>query len=78
MADEAPQRRGPGRRSKGDRKLIGFRLPTDQAEAVSEVAAAEGYRYVSDWVASVVEDRLNRTDLSRTGHGEEHPVSRIA
>ncbi|MCC3292608.1 hypothetical protein [Arthrobacter sp. zg-Y1110] len=71
-------RKRPGRKSKGDRKLIGFRLATEQADIVSEIAAAEGYRYVSDWVASVVSDRIEHTDLSVIDHQEELPIGRIA
>lgn len=58
--------RGGGRRSKGDRKLLGFRMGTDKADKVSLVAKAEGYRYVSDWLADLVEERLNSTDLCNT------------
>lgn len=77
MTTEAPKR--VGRRSKGDRKLIGFRLATDKAEVVSEIAAAEGYRYVSDWVASVVAERIENTDLDEIHQQQEElPISRIA
>ncbi|MFJ7751798.1 hypothetical protein ACIQXM_17810 [Arthrobacter sp. NPDC097144] len=77
MTAEGPKR--VGRRSKGDRKLIGFRLATDKAEVVSEIAAAEGYRYVSDWVASVVAERIEKTDLDRIHQQQEElPISRIA
>lgn len=77
MTTEAPKR--VGRRSKGDRKLIGFRLATDKAEIVSEIAAAEGYRYVSDWVASVVAARIQNTDLDGIHQQQEElPISRIA
>lgn len=77
MTTEGPKR--VGRRSKGDRKLIGFRLATDKAEVVSEIAAAEGYRYVSDWVASVVAERIENTDLGGIHQQQEElPISRIA
>lgn len=77
MTAEAPKR--VGRRSKGDRKLIGFRLATDKADAVSEIAAAEGYRYVSDWVASVVAERIEKTDMREIHqHQGEFPISRTA
>ena len=77
MTAEAPKR--VGRRSKGDRKLIGFRLATDKAEVVSEIAAAEGYRYVSDWVASVVAERIENTDLDGIHQQQEElPITRIA
>ncbi len=67
-----------GRRSKGDRKLIGFRLETPQADLVTELAAAEGYKYVSDWVADVVKHRIRTTDLRNVQHQQELPISRIA
>jgi hypothetical protein len=53
----------PGRHSKGKRRLIGFRLLETKADRVSLVAKAEGYKYVSDWVAAVVDERLSRTDM---------------
>ncbi|KRF06332.1 hypothetical protein ASH00_08820 [Arthrobacter sp. Soil782] len=66
MCDQFKQQTRPGRKSKGDRRLIGFRLATSQADKVIEIAHAEGYRYVSDWVAAVVEDRIANTELART------------
>ncbi len=69
---------GPGRRSKGDRKLIGFRLASPKADLVSKLAAAEGYKYVSDWVAHVVEQRIENTDLTAIERQEELPINRIA
>ncbi|WP_461171218.1 hypothetical protein [Arthrobacter sp. Z1-15] len=76
MTIEAPKR--VGRRSKGDRKLIGFRLAKDRAGIVSELAKAEGFEHVSDWVASVVNERIDNTDLSAIGHQEELPIDRMA
>lgn len=70
MRDESKQQARPGRKSKGDRRLIGFRLATSQADKVIEIAHAEGYRYVSDWVADVVNDRIADTELGQLGDEE--------
>lgn len=70
--------RRAGRHSKGERRLIGFRLATRKADIVREVAEAEGYEYVSDWVAHVVEERLNNTDLSKIKIQEELPLGQLA
>ncbi|MBG6184890.1 hypothetical protein IWX65_002868 [Arthrobacter sp. CAN_A214] len=78
MAVTADGRVGPGRRHKGDRKLIGFRLATEKANAVREIASAEGFEHVSDWVASVVEDRIQHTDFSKNNQQEALPIGRIA
>ena len=40
MAVTADGRVGPGRRHKGDRKLIGFRLATEKANTVREIASS--------------------------------------
>ncbi|MCU6480550.1 hypothetical protein [Arthrobacter sp. A2-55] len=72
-----PNRR-VGRRSKGERKVVAFRLPTDKADMVNELAAKEGYKYVSDWLAQVVEDRIDKTDLSAIRNQGELPIGRIA
>ncbi|MCC3299305.1 hypothetical protein [Arthrobacter caoxuetaonis] len=74
----AEVRKRPGRKSKGDRKFFGFRIATERADIVNDIAAAEGYKYVSDWVASVIEDRIENTDLSAINRQEELPIGRIA
>ncbi|MHA7192018.1 hypothetical protein ACX80N_17175 [Arthrobacter sp. MDT2-16] len=78
MAVTADGRVGPGRRHKGDRKLIGFRLATEKANTVREIASAEGFEHVSDWVASVVEDRIQHTDLTKTNQQGALPIGRLA
>lgn len=52
----------PGRRSKGDRKVYSFRLNAERDELLKRVVAAEGYEYLSDWVAKVIEDKLAESD----------------
>lgn len=74
----ATTKRRAGRHSKGERRLIGFRLATHKADLVRELADAEGYEHVSDWVADVVSARLEQTDLSKVRHQEELPIGRLA
>lgn len=67
-----------GRHSKGERKLIGFRLATQKADIVRELADAEGYEHVSDWVAHVVSERIERSDLSKIRHQDQLPLGQLA
>ncbi|MHC6231995.1 hypothetical protein ACX5I6_20900 [Arthrobacter sp. MMS24-T111] len=67
-----------GRRSKGDRKFVGFRIATPKADAMEEIAKAEGYQYVSDWLSDVVEERLANTKLHAIVQQEELPLGRLA
>jgi hypothetical protein len=67
-----------GRRSKGDRKFVGFRIATPKADAMEEIAKAEGYQYVSDWLSDVVEERLANTRLHAIVQQEELPLGRLA
>jgi len=67
-----------GRRSKGDRKFVGFRIATPKADAMEEIAKAEGYQYVSDWLSDVVEERLAKTRLHAIVQQEELPLGRLA
>lgn len=52
-----------GRKSKGERTFVGFRVSVDTAAMVEKVREAEGYRYTSDWLASVVSEKLARSDV---------------
>jgi hypothetical protein len=70
--------RGGGRPHKGDRKFVGFRLPCRTADEMEAVAEAEGFKYVSDWVAHVVQQRLANTDLTEICRQEELPIGQIA
>ena len=67
-----------GRRSKGDRKFVGFRIATPKADAMDQIAKAEGYQYVSDWLSDVVEERLANTRLHAIVQQEELPLGRLA
>ena len=49
--------RGGGRRSKGERRFFGTRLPIDQANLLLTVAPAHGM-CVSEFIASVVVEKL--------------------
>jgi hypothetical protein len=67
-----------GRRSKGDRKFVGFRIATPKADAMDMIAKAEGYQYVSDWLSDLVDQRLANTNLHAIGKQEELPLGRLA
>lgn len=67
-----------GRRSKGDRKFVGFRIATPKADAIDVVAKAEGYQYVSDWLSDLVDARLANTNLHAIAQQEELPLGRLA
>ncbi|KIC68692.1 hypothetical protein [Pseudarthrobacter phenanthrenivorans] len=63
-ADEAtPTRRG--RKSKGARRVIGFRLPVEKADLAREIATAEGFEHLSDWVSMTVTEYIDSTDLGK-------------
>jgi hypothetical protein len=67
-----------GRRSKGDRKFVGFRIATPKADAMDMIAKAEGYQYVSDWLSDLVDQRLASTNLHAIGQQEGLPLGRLA
>jgi hypothetical protein len=67
-----------GRRSKGDRKFVGFRIATPKADAMDLIAKAEGYQYVSDWLSDLVDQRLANTNLHAIVQQEELPFRRLA
>lgn len=67
-----------GRRSKGDRKFVGFRIATPDANAIDMVAKAEGYQYVSDWLSDLVQERLATTNIHALVQQEELPLGRLA
>lgn len=68
---------GGGRRSKGDRKFIGFRLETGRAEKLSRIAHEDGMP-VSDVVAAIIERELEIMEKNREEMQEELPIGRIA
>lgn len=69
--------RGGGRRSKGDRKFIGFRLETGRAEQLSRIAAEDGMA-VSDVVAAIIERELENIEHERNERQEKLPIAQIA
>lgn len=69
-------RRG-GRKSKGDRKLVGSRMPVDTANQLEIVAEASG-QTVSDYVAELVAAHLSTVDLSILKIQEELPIVRAS
>ncbi len=69
--------RGGGRRSKGERHLVGARMPVSDAEKLRAVAEAEGTN-VSDYVADLVHRHLMTINLDSL-HGQEAlPISRAS
>lgn len=71
----ATTNRRAGRPGKGDRRVMAFRLATPRADIVRDLAEAEGFEYVSDWLAHVVNQRIDHTDLSKIRRQEELPIS---
>ncbi|MBT1003979.1 hypothetical protein KIH31_15425 [Paenarthrobacter sp. DKR-5] len=67
--------RRAGRPGKGDRRVVAFRLATPKVDIVRELAVAEGFEHVSDWLAHVVSERIDHTDLSKIKRQEELPIS---
>jgi hypothetical protein len=65
-----------GRRSKGDRKFIGFRLSSVHAEKMAKYVHGEGMT-VSDLLTDLVEDFLETVDVNEI-HQEALPIGRIA
>lgn len=57
------EKKRPGRKSKGERTFVGFRLNRKAAASVEIIREAEGYRYTSDWLADLVSERLSRPDV---------------
>jgi hypothetical protein len=69
-------RRG-GRRSKGERHLVGARMPVQDANKLRTVAEAEGST-VSDYVARIMHEHLMTIDVNSL-HGQEAlPISRAS
>lgn len=64
-----------GRPSKGERRVVAFRLPTQKADLVRELADAEGFEHVSDWLAHVVSERIEHTDLTKVRRRVQLPIS---
>jgi NRPS condensation-like uncharacterized protein len=73
----ATEHRKPGRRSKGERKFIGFRLEEDRAKELAAVAKAEGIT-VNELVAELVAEGMSSWDSSRTDLQGELPIGQMA
>lgn len=58
-ADNTIPPRG-GRKSKGERRVINFRLPIEKADLAREIATAEGYEHLSDWVTMTVTEYMEK------------------
>ena len=62
-----------GRRSKGDRKFIGFRLSSAHAEKMAEYVQAEGLT-INDLLSGLVEDFLSNVEV-KDSNQEALPIS---
>lgn len=69
--------RGGGRRSKGDRRLVGSRMPIPDAEKLSAVAEAHGMT-VSDYVATLVKAHLSTVELDQITNQEALPIAKAS
>ena len=69
--------RGGGRRSKGDRRLVGSRMLVPDAEKLAAVAEASGTT-VSDYVATLVKAHLSTVDLDHITSQEALPIAKAS
>lgn len=68
---------GGGRRSKGERRLVGTRMPIPDADKLAAVAEAEGMT-VSDYVAELVTKHLSHIQLDNISNQEALPIPRAS
>lgn len=54
--------RGHGRRSKGERRYVGSRIPVEQADRLTDVAKHEGIT-VNDMIAVAIEEKMAAYDV---------------
>lgn len=47
-------------KSKGKRRVIYFRLPVEKANSAREIATAEGFEHLSDWIAITVTEYMEK------------------
>ncbi len=69
--------RGGGRRSKGDRRLVGSRMPTPDADKLAAVAEAYGMS-VSDYVAVLVKAHLSTVELDQITNQGALPIAKAS
>jgi hypothetical protein len=72
--------RGGGRRSKGERRFVGSRVPVNQADNLAIVAKHEGLT-VSDMIAVAIDEKLGHYDIDRLTEDEEQeslPMRQLA
>lgn len=62
--------RGGGRRSKGERRFVGSRVPVDQADVLAIVAKSDG-KTVSEWVADMIDEKLRHYNVEQLIVGTE-------
>ena len=68
---------GGGRRSKGERRLVGTRMPIPDADKLAAVAEARGMT-VSDYVANLVTQHLNQIQIYTLSNQEALPIPRAS
>lgn len=71
--------RGGGRRSKGERRFVGSRVPVNQADNLAIVAKHEGLT-VSDMIAVAIDEKLGTYDLKTLAEEEQEslPMQQLA
>ena len=69
-----------GRKSKGERVLLGSRVPTAFGDAVRENAEREGYDSVSDYIAAVLAHHQGMPEFAPVPvrDQEELPLQRVS
>ena len=78
IASMTSSRRGiGGRPSKGDRRMVGSRMPISDADKLHAVAAAQGVT-VSDYVADLVRAHLRNVDLDGITNQEALLIARAS
>ena len=66
-----------GRPSKGDRRLVGSRMPISDVDKLHAVAAARGMT-VSDYVAELVQSHLRNVDSQHLADQEMLPITQAS
>ena len=66
-----------GRPSKGDRRMVGSRMPVSEVDKLHAVAAARGVT-VSDYVANLVLAHLSHVDLQSIPDQEILPITQAS
>ena len=77
MATTRVGNRGGGRRSKGDRRFVGGRLPVEKADRLHLAAEIEGVT-VTDFLESAIDLRLQAVNFTARDNQDVLPIERYA